>query len=100
MAGFGSNEFGDKLTGESLRASRHKAVHKFLFAEYKNTELLKGLHKMAIGERYLLKSEVMRELQQNGILDAQGEMLDEVRDIILESVVVQQDGSVVLEIAI
>lgn len=99
MSGLGSNgNGGDSQIGRTLKATRYGSIHRFLLTQFENQDLLAGLYKMALGERYLLKNDVLTLLKAKKVLNQDGTMPDEVKEILLESVVFQKDGTIALEL--
>lgn len=98
MVGFGDDNPDGRQFGMTLRAKRQHPVHQYLLKKYNEPELLKGLHKMAQGERYLLKKPALAELTYLKIFNEDGTMPKDVAGIVLESIIVEEDGNVVLEL--
>ena len=95
--GFGYRD-GNKQTGKPLKVERKNKIQRFLFARFQDEDLLIGLYKAAAGERYLFKKDLITELKAIGIFGEDGEIDDEARDILLETIILQPDGSITLEI--
>lgn len=96
MKGFG-NDGSDSSTGISLKAKKQNPIHQFLLKKFNEPELLKGLYKIAHGERYLLKKEALAELAYLNILKDDGTMPSDVASIVRDSIIIEEDGEVVLE---
>ena len=85
-------------SGKKLKTKRFGTIHKFLLEQYENQDLLKGLYQIACGERFLFTKDAETLLQAKNIMKSDGEIDDEVKDVILESIIIKPDGSVNLEI--
>lgn len=83
---------------KKLTVKKPSAISNFLLRNYNNQELLYTLYRIATDKRYLINKNVRAELIALDILDSNGQMSNAVKHEVLNSIIVQDDKSVILEI--